>query len=81
MPRKSTLVLLCGLLSDERVWHDVLHYLDIKSIDVMIIRFVDEDTPQKMIDKILDDAPRKFALAGHSMGEQIRERNYLRGGR
>lgn len=63
---KIPLVLLSGLLSDERLWqHQLDHLEDIASIQVISPR---QDTPEKMIQEILDLAPPQFALAGHSMG-------------
>lgn len=63
---KIPLVLLTGLLSNKRLWiHQVSHLSDIA--DPQIISCA-QDTPQKMIQAILDEAPPKFALAGHSMG-------------
>lgn len=64
---RPTLILVCGLLSDEAIWHHQYKYL-IEIAQIKIIRFIDEDTPEKMIHTILKQAPEKFALAGHSMG-------------
>lgn len=59
---KIPLVLLSGLLSNERLWQ----YLgDIGSVQIIS---VSDDTPEKMVNSILTQAPEKFALAGHSMG-------------
>ena len=38
-----------------------------KKYNISVISAI-QDTPQKMIQAILDEAPPKFALAGHSMG-------------
>lgn len=63
---KIPLVLLPGLLSNEFLWqHQIDHLSDVA--DVTVIPAI-QDTPQKMIQSILDKAPPKFALAGHSMG-------------
>ncbi|HEY5235437.1 MAG TPA: hypothetical protein VIJ14_04600, partial [Rhabdochlamydiaceae bacterium] len=62
---KPHLVLLSGLLSNESLWqHQMGHLSDIASIQVIS---PSKDTPKKMIQAILDQAPPKFALAGHSM--------------
>jgi pimeloyl-ACP methyl ester carboxylesterase len=63
---KPPLVLLSGLLSNKTLWqHQVRHLSDVASIQVIS---PSQDTPKKMIQAILDKAPSKFALAGHSMG-------------
>lgn len=63
---KTSAVFICGLLCDESVWAS-----QIKSCsDMAEIKVVNttQDTPQKMVEEILDQAPPQFALAGHSMG-------------
>lgn len=63
---KTPLVLLSGLLSDERLWqHQSRCLSDIASIHIFS---PSQNTPAKMIQAILQEAPPKFALAGHSMG-------------
>jgi len=63
---KTTLVLLSGLLSNQLIWqHQIRHLSDIASIHVIS---PSENTPEKMVEAILKEAPPKFALAGHSMG-------------
>ncbi len=63
---KPHLVLLSGLLSNESLWqHQARHLSGIASIQVISSS---QDTPKKMVQAILDQAPPKFALAGHSMG-------------
>ena len=62
----TPLVILSGLLSNESLWqHQRDHLKDIASIQIISTR---QDTPEKMIEEILDLAPPQFALAGHSMG-------------
>jgi pimeloyl-ACP methyl ester carboxylesterase len=62
----TTLILLSGLSSNEDLWqHQVRHLSDIVSIQVISAV---QDTPEKMVQAILDEAPPRFALAGHSMG-------------
>lgn len=63
---KIPLVLLTGLLSNEFLWHHQSRYLG-DVADIQIISS-DQDTPSKMVHAILEKAPPKFALAGHSMG-------------
>ncbi|MDR3623619.1 MAG: alpha/beta hydrolase [Chlamydiales bacterium] len=63
---KTPLVLLSGLLSNEVLWqHQISHLSDIASIQIIS---PSQDTPEKMIQAILEKAPLQFALAGHSMG-------------
>ncbi len=63
---KPPLVLISGLLSNESLWqHQTRHLSDIASIQVLS---PSQDTPKKMIQAILEQAPPEFALAGHSMG-------------
>lgn len=63
---KVPLVLLSGLLSDDFLWqHQASHLDDIATIYMISSS---QDTPQKMVEAILDKAPPRFALAGHSMG-------------
>lgn len=60
------LVLLPGLLSDNHLWqHQCQQLIDIAPIQVI---FSTQDSPYKMVEEILIKAPKKFVLAGHSMG-------------
>lgn len=60
------LILVSGLLSNEHVWeHQVNHLRQLASINIACPT---ENTPEKMVQTILDKAPPVFALAGHSMG-------------
>lgn len=60
------LVLLSGLLSNELLWqHQTRLLSDIASIQVISSS---QNSPEKMVQAILNQAPPKFALAGHSMG-------------
>lgn len=63
---KISLILLSGLLSNERIWlHQRQNLNDIASIQIIS---ASDDTPEKMVHTILSQAPEKFVLAGHSMG-------------
>jgi pimeloyl-ACP methyl ester carboxylesterase len=63
---KIPLLLLAGLLSNERLWlHQRENLSDLASVQIIS---ASDDTPEKMIHTILSQAPEKFALAGHSMG-------------
>lgn len=67
---KPNLVLLPGFLSDATVWmHQVKHLSRIANIKV--IPLLHENTAEKMINKVLDNAADQFALAGHSIGGWI----------
>lgn len=63
---KVPLVLVSGLLSNDLLWTHQKDHLSAIA-DVRIVSPT-EDTPQKMVQAILDQAPPIFALAGHSMG-------------
>lgn len=60
------LVLLSGLLSNETLWRHQIDHLS-ESAEILVISAT-ENTPDQMVKAILDVAPPKFVLAGHSMG-------------
>jgi pimeloyl-ACP methyl ester carboxylesterase len=63
---KLPLVLLSGLLSNDTLWrHQIEHLSDIAEVQVIS---TSQSTPEAMVQEILNKAPKKFALAGHSMG-------------
>lgn len=63
---KKPLVLVSGLLCDESVWdHQIKNLSDSALIKVVC---PNRDTPQKMVEEILERSPDRFSLAGHSMG-------------
>lgn len=63
---KIPLVLISGLLSNKFLWnHQTAHLKDIASVHIVSPA---QNTPKKMVQAILDEAPQTFALAGHSMG-------------
>ncbi len=64
---KMALVLLPGLLSDAAVWEYQSHQLDGKT-DIIIPNLNQADSPEKMVDAVLEVSPLHFNLAGHSMG-------------
>ena len=65
-PTQIPLVLVSGLLSNPSLWrHQIDHLSDIASIQV---HSPSQDTSAKMVEAILNKAPPKFALVGHSMG-------------
>ncbi len=65
-----TLILIPGLLCDERVWASQRAAL----ADLATIRIAEHgmrDSLQAMAEGILADAPPRFAVAGHSMGGRV----------
>ncbi len=63
---KIPLVLVPGLLSNEDLWrHQARHLSEIATIH---IASPIQNTPEKMVEAVLEIAPPTFALAGHSMG-------------
>ena len=70
MTGKLSLVLVPGLLCDAAVWRDVSGWLgDI--VDINIGDTLRDDTLAAMARRILAEAPRRFALAGLSMGGYV----------
>ena len=66
----SELLLLSGLLCDDTPWVDVAERLS-ASCRVRIISFEGCDSLGTMADRVLADAPKNFAVAGHSMGGRV----------
>lgn len=66
----KTVILLCGLLCDEVVWEYQAQALR-ADYDVRILTFVEHDSMAAMAAHVLDNAPARFALAGHSMGGRV----------
>jgi len=64
------LVLLCGLLSDETVWSEVAGRLA-GVARVHIVSFPNFSSIEAMARHVLETGPRRFALAGHSMGGRV----------
>ena len=70
MSDKPTLYLVPGLLCDERVWAHQQAVLG-ADWDVRIANTRGCCDFADMAQRILDDAPARFALAGHSMGARV----------
>jgi len=70
MSEPPVLLLLTGLLSDEVVWEAQARVLD----DLAVIRIMHfrgfGDIP-RMAEAVLEVAPERFSLAGHSMGGRV----------
>ncbi len=66
----ETLVLVPGLMCDDAVWEHQVGLLG-AGRDVQVASHGLSDTLGEMAGRILDHAPRRFALAGHSMGGRV----------
>jgi pimeloyl-ACP methyl ester carboxylesterase len=66
----SELLLLSGLLSDDTPWLDVATRLS-ATCPVRIISFANCGSLGEMVERVLLQAPDRFALAGHSMGGRV----------
>lgn len=64
----SDLVLLPGLICDQRLWRDVMAGLDSRS---MVADLTGDDSIAAMAGRTLAAAPPRFALAGLSMGGYV----------
>ncbi|GGB97775.1 hydrolase [Marinobacterium zhoushanense] len=71
-----TLMLLPGLLCDEAVWQEQL--TDLHDLDCRVVDFGTADSISAMADIVLQQAPERFALAGHSMGGRVALEVYRR---
>ncbi len=68
---KPTVVMLCGLLCDARVWQPVADQLQAKGYPCHIFSFAGFDSLTDMAQHVLDHVDGDFALAGHSMGGRV----------
>lgn len=64
------LVLVPGLMCDHAVWEPVLPLLQ-KPRPTQIVDHGDANDLVEMARRLLDQAPERFALAGHSMGARV----------
>jgi pimeloyl-ACP methyl ester carboxylesterase len=67
---KPTLILLPGLLCDRTVWEPQIAALSPRCT-IQVADFWGLDSFDAMADRVLADAPPRFALAGHSMGGRV----------
>jgi pimeloyl-ACP methyl ester carboxylesterase len=66
----TPLILLPGLLCNERLWkHQVESLSDIA--DILVPDLTTDDNIQALAKKLLESAPKRFALAGLSMGGYV----------
>ena len=70
MTEKASLVLAAGLLCDAEVWQPVADRLA-ATAEVTIVSFAGCGSLGEMADRLLAEAPPRFALAGHSMGARV----------
>ena len=70
MDIKPVLYLLPGLLCDKDAWQYRQAALSDR-IDVRIPDFKGIDSLKKMAEMVLQDAPQRFSVAGHSMGGRV----------
>lgn len=66
----NTIYLLCGVLCDNEVWAAQADALR-ATHDVRVVSFQEFDSIRDMARHVLDGAPERFALAGHSMGGRV----------
>jgi pimeloyl-ACP methyl ester carboxylesterase len=64
----SDLLLLPGLLCDERLWREVIAGIDAHAI---VADLTQDDSMAAMAERVLATAPARFALAGLSMGGYV----------
>ncbi len=67
----QTIYLLCGLLCDKTVWEYQTQALEEAGYDVRVLSFQGFDSLQGMAAHLLEQAPERFSLAGHSMGGRV----------
>jgi len=67
---RPTLYSLPGLLCNEKVWEHQCECLS-DLADIRIPDFRNMDTLDAMADSVLQEAPERFLVAGHSMGVRI----------
>jgi pimeloyl-ACP methyl ester carboxylesterase len=67
---RHPLLLLCGLLCDGTVWSDIPQRLA-PVADVSVISFCGFSSIEAMAQYVLQTAPSRFAVAGHSMGGRV----------
>jgi pimeloyl-ACP methyl ester carboxylesterase len=67
----QTIYLLCGLLCDARVWDHQTKGLQSEGYDVRPISFQGFNKLEDMARHVLEQAPQRFSLAGHSMGGRV----------
>jgi pimeloyl-ACP methyl ester carboxylesterase len=69
-PPERTLVLIPGLVCDEAVWAAQVAAFA-KDYQVLVVDHGELDSLAAMADRVLEQAPERFAVAGHSMGGRV----------
>src|SRR5579863_8070586 len=64
------LVLIPGLLCDQRLWNSQMQVLK-EYVDITVADITEQDTISAMAEAVLEHAPNNFALAGFSLGSQV----------
>lgn len=67
---KTPLILLPGLLCDDSVWAPQIEAFGAER-EILVVDFRGQDSFVLMADRVLEQAPPRFALAGHSMGGRV----------
>jgi pimeloyl-ACP methyl ester carboxylesterase len=67
---KHSLMLLSGLLCDQSFWRDIPQRLS-PVADTAVVTFRGFSSLAAMARHVLDNAPKEFVLAGHSMGGRV----------
>ena len=67
----ETIYLLCGLLCDKTVWETQTRALKARGYDARPMSFQGFDSITAMAAHLLEQAPPRFSLAGHSMGGRV----------
>src|ERR1700689_4979713 len=67
---KQSAVLLSGLLCDETFWSDIPRRLA-GVAEIQVVSFRGFSSIPAMAQHVLDIAPERFAVAGHSMGGRV----------
>jgi len=70
MNRPEALLLVPGLMCDEAVWAPVMPLIA-HAADCLVVDHGEADSLAQMAKQLLQQAPARFALAGHSMGARV----------
>jgi pimeloyl-ACP methyl ester carboxylesterase len=70
MAQHKTVFLLPGVLCDAEIWRHQRDALE-SEFDIRVPHFLGLNRITAMAERVLDNAPDQFALAGHSMGGRV----------
>jgi pimeloyl-ACP methyl ester carboxylesterase len=65
---KAPLLLIPGMMNDERVWRHQVAALRVRSSEIQIVDITTADSIEEIARLALQSAPEQFSLAGFSMG-------------